>query len=519
MNVVVSRRDGFLLGAFAGALASAVMLVLRILTPTPSIAEFVQDALVSVVPGAVFSWVLDRVGFNAKPLMFALIIVGQIAVGGVLGILYTRISPVRQISIVTAFGDVVLFSVALWALVGFVLLPLTGDGAFGFDRGTDGLPVWMLTFVISVVFTMTLVGLYRIITQPVGSDGQPDIARRQLIGGIGVAAALAAVAGAAGRQLGLTSAARTTSAVPAGLAVVQAEYANISPEVTPNDKFYTVSKNFVDPTVAEAGWKLRISGQVEAPQEWDYQQLRAMPMQKMWSTLACISNDVGGDLMGNAEWTGIPLADLLKMARPAEGVTKTVFYCRDDYTDSIKFDVAMNSGAMLCFEMNGETLTGPHGFPARLIIPGIFGMKNVKWIERIDLINTEFLGFWQKQGWSDGAPYQTTARIDSPIPSKKLPRGTQVTVGGIAFASNRGISQVEVSFDDGASWQPAKIKPPLGKNTWVLLTLPLTVDGDRVLVKVRATDGTGAIQTDETHEPYPNGATGLHAITIRVSDT
>jgi DMSO/TMAO reductase YedYZ molybdopterin-dependent catalytic subunit len=492
-----------------------------VLSPTPTVAEYVQDWIVQTLPGEIFAFMLERLGFSGRPLLFSLIVLGQILVGAGLGGLYTRLRPVRQIGPGTVISEIGGLTSGLWLVVGLVVLPLLGSGAFGQNRATDGLPVSFVILVVSAAYAIVLVSLYRSITQPVGVDRIDDEGRRQLLTGLGMATVVAAVAGIASRQPGTSSSVAAGPAQPPTVATAipnPPEFANVSPEITPVGTFYTVSKNFIDPRVSTDGWSLRVRGHVGQETEYTYEELQAMASTSMPATLCCISNEVGGDLIGNGLWKGVPLRDLIEAAGPRAGVVKVAFHCRDDYTDSITFDAAMNNGALLALEMNGATLTPQHGYPARLVVPGIYGMKNVKWLETIELMDSDFLGFWQKQGWNDAAPYQTMSRIDTTSRSQDWVRGTTVNVGGIAFAGNRGIGALEVSLDGGLTWQRANLKPPLGQNSWVLWTLPWQVEGDRVTIQARAIDGTGQPQTAEVNPPFPDGSTGLHTITIRVAE-
>lgn len=290
----------------------------------------------------------------------------------------------------------------------------------------------------------------------------------------------------------------------------------LSPEITPTGNFYITTKNLNDPDVNAAQWSLTIKGLVENPQTFTLDQIKAMPQIKVIHTLACISNPVGGNLIGNGRWTGVRVADLMKAVRPKAGVADVILRAADEYSDSVPLSALMNQDAMLVYEMNGAPLTAKHGFPARLLIPGIFGMKNLKWVTSIEPVNYDYKGFWQSQGWSDPAPYMTMSRIDYPqegrVPSKPL------YVTGIAFAGNRGIKRVEVSVDGGTTWADAQVRRPLGRNTWVLWTYPWmpTAVGDTTLL-VRATDGTGAVQGAKDVNNYPNGAEGYHKVAIKVT--
>jgi DMSO/TMAO reductase YedYZ molybdopterin-dependent catalytic subunit len=289
----------------------------------------------------------------------------------------------------------------------------------------------------------------------------------------------------------------------------------LSPEITPTENFYITTKNFTDPTVDASKWTLTIKGMVDNPMTLTLDQIKAMPQVKVIHTLECISNTVGGDLIGNGRWTGIRVADLMQQVRPQTGVVDVLFRAADDYSDSVPLSVLMNQDTILAYEMNGQPLQVKHGYPARLLIPGIFGMKNVKWITSMEMVSYDYKGFWQEQGWSDPAPYLTMSRIDYPtegIVNQKPPY-----ISGIAFAGNRGIKRVEVSVDGGKTWADAQLRRPLGRNTWILWTYPWVPAqaGDTTLV-VRATDGTGQVQTNKDQPNYPDGATGYHRVAVKI---
>lgn len=233
-----------------------------------------------------------------------------------------------------------------------------------------------------------------------------------------------------------------------------------------------------------------------------------LPSVEQYATLACISNEVGGDLIGNALWRGVRLKDLLERAALKEGTVDIALKASDDYTDSIPLDRAMNESTILVYEMNGEPLAPAHGFPLRLIVPGIYGMKNVKWITRIEAVNYDLKGYWQRRGWNDRAEYKTMSRIDAPDSAVS----GDTTIAGIAFAGDRGISKVEVSTDGGKSWEEAEIKPPLSPITWALWHKRWAPGNPgKHKIVVRATDGSGTTQTAQYAPPAPDGSSGYHS--------
>ncbi|HKP11447.1 MAG TPA: molybdopterin-dependent oxidoreductase, partial [Blastocatellia bacterium] len=266
-----------------------------------------------------------------------------------------------------------------------------------------------------------------------------------------------------------------------------------------------------DPEVDAGRWRLEIAGLVETPVTFTYEEIKALPSIEQYATLCCISNEVGGDLIGNALWRGVRLKDLLSRAGLKPGVVDIALRAGDGYTDSIALERATQDGTLLVYEMNGEPLTPEHGYPLRLLVPGIYGMKNVKWITRLEAIDYDLKGFWQRRGWDDRAEYKTMSRIDAPAATVK----GETEVAGVAFAGDRGISKVEVSTDGGATWEAAEIKSALSPFTWALWHKRWTPRqaGKHRLV-VRATDGRGNLQTPQYAPPEPSGSSGYDQKTI-----
>jgi DMSO/TMAO reductase YedYZ molybdopterin-dependent catalytic subunit len=288
-------------------------------------------------------------------------------------------------------------------------------------------------------------------------------------------------------------------------------------EITPTESFYHVSKNFFDPVSDGESWKLEIKGMVSKPYSLSLKDLFALKAVSVTTGMMCISNPIGGGLIGNTTWKGVHLADLIKRAGPKKGVVDVVMRALDDYSDSIPYAKALDPDVMLVWEMGGELLTPEHGFPARVLVPGIYGMKHVKWITSIELVNYDFKGYWQNpsQGWSDPAPVNVMSRIDFPT-NGTLTTKTQ-SVSGIAFAGDRSISKVEISTDGGKTWQDAYVKPPSSGTSWVVWGYNWTpARAGKYTLQVRATDGQGNLQDPKRTDPYPNGATGYHSVTYVV---
>lgn len=293
----------------------------------------------------------------------------------------------------------------------------------------------------------------------------------------------------------------------------------LPPEVTPNDKFFVISKNPPgrDPRLKAEEWALEIAGMVGRPVRLTYEQIRAMPHVTRHHTLECISNNVGGDLIGNALWKGVRFRDLIASAGGvAAGAVRFALRCADGYTEGLPIAEAMHPDSMLAYEMNGERLRPSHGFPVRLLVPGLFGMKNTKWLSKIEAVSTHFTGYWQASGWSDEAVVKTTSMFR--LPGQRQVRVGEVGLGGMAYSGARGIADVQVSTDGGRAWAKAELKKPLGPYTWVLwASLWVPTRAGTFTLQVRARDGGGVIQTATEAPPAPDGASGYHTVRVRVN--
>jgi hypothetical protein len=299
-------------------------------------------------------------------------------------------------------------------------------------------------------------------------------------------------------------------------------------EVTPTYLFYRIDKNTIFPVVDAKEWVLAVKGLVDAPLNINYDEIKSMDSIEQYATLTCISNKIGGDLVGTALWKGIPLKDILARAKVKPGAKYIVFRCSDGYDVGIPLESGLMDGTILAYDMNNEPLTNDHGYPIRAIVPGFYGMMNPKWITEIELVDKTYEGFWQRKGWSNKKNENIYSFIVTPGTQdikNRFPNLVNETfavdkpspIAGIAFAGDRGISKIEVSSDGGSTWKSAIIKDPLSNYTWVLWTSGFTpkVAGDYKIV-VRATDKTGQVQTSEFEDPFPNGASGYNAINVKV---
>ncbi len=545
---------GFNAGLAAGVLATAAMLLLNLYAGGISLPEVFGSELTALMPPSLFEYLHRTIGGDAKHYLFYGILVGQCLVFALSGALFTisswahsgsqgKHNSSRDSEQLQWYHGTVL-ALILWIGVGFVLLPLTGAGFFGAKTGL-GITNTMLSLgvvgaffgslfvVIQNIFASWLQGRYAKaeVTAPADDEAAETLPRRELLkrGAVVVGIGLLGV----GIWRFVTEGFGTSSVSVARLVgnfkskIVPPptpNYGDISPvrflsaEVTPNDQYYIVSKNlFSDPTVDSSGWRLSVGGHVHTSLNLTYNDLLAMPMKKQYESMMCISNEVGGQYMSNALWEGIPLADLLNRAAVNADATKVVLYAADDYSDSIHLSKALEPTTLLALRMNGSTLPQGHGFPLRLLVPGIYGMKHVKWITRIEVVKDDYQGYWQQRGWSDAAPIRLASRIDAPLTGSNISANTLTYIAGVAFSGNKGISEVDVSLDAGQTWQRATLKQPLSGLTWVLWELPWRPKAGNYTVVVRAVDLEGNVQDPTIAPPLPNGSSSYHSIDLSVA--
>ena len=506
------KRLGFVAGLIAGLPMAALMFALSSIVGLPTLPDLFADPLLFLLPGPIFGLLIDALQFSAKSLLLAGLLEGQLLFCGWVGRIWAgrafdcvRPRPWREAAIVAGVVFIAFEGVVLTLLgMGFLGAALPT----GMVVGLVGYGALHAVYAVGLVFAFGWLGERKMPQSRPSSGGRGDeIGRRRVVTTLAVSSVAIVGGGTFWRVAGGATVAGSSGGGLTG---------ELSPEVTPTDQFYTVSKNFADPHVDAATWRLQITGLVERPTTLTLDALRALPATEQYFTLACISNLVGGDLIGNARWRGVKLRDLLNAAGVKPGVRKVVLSSSaDSYSDSITFDKAMEETTLLAYEMNGEPLTYKHGAPARLLIPGIYGMKNVKWVTRIELVDREFLGYWQERGWSDAAAIQTFSRIDVPIGGRTV--AGPIQIGGVAHAGDRGIKKVEVSTDGGRTWLEANRKPPLSPNSWTIWTLDWTPPGPGAYqLKVRATDGLDRVQDATIRDSFPDGATGYHSVSVRV---
>ena len=422
-----------------------------------------------------------------------------------------------------------------WGLVVVAGFGVTG-AIVAMTRADAGALAWLPSAVAGAAGAATLWLLVRLLSrvaattlrraQGPGADG-PD--RRTFFVWAGAAAAagvLAAVAGSALRTgsraiivvrdaLRLPAAAVAASPVPSG---AELDLPGLARVVTPNDRFYRIDTALIVPQVDPADWSLRIHGMVDREVILTWDELLALPLEESFTTLACVSNEVGGTLIGNALWLGHPIRELLARARPATDADMVLSRSIDGFTASTPLDVLTDQrNSILAVGMNGEPLPPEHGFPVRMVVPGLYGyVSATKWVVELEVTRFDRAqAYWSTRGWSERGPIKLQSRIDVPRPSQGLTAGDTV-IAGVAWQQQVGVAGVEVQIDEGA-WQEATLASAISDDTWVQWSIPWTATAGDHLIRCRAISSTGEVQTADRASPAPDGATGRHERFVQVS--
>jgi DMSO/TMAO reductase YedYZ molybdopterin-dependent catalytic subunit len=289
----------------------------------------------------------------------------------------------------------------------------------------------------------------------------------------------------------------------------------LTPIVMPNDRFYRIDTSLLTPSVSTTGWTLRVHGLVDRETTLTWAQLIALPMFEQYVTIACVSNYVGGDLVGNAKWTGVRLRDVLHIAGVQAAATQLVGRSIDGWTAGMPTAWVMDPARepMIALKMNDQPLPPAHGYPARLIVPGLYGyVSATKWLKELELTTLDaFDAYWINLGWSKEGPILTQSRIDTPRANVSA---GHVPIAGIAWAPDRGVSKVEVAID--GTWRDARLSAPISNTTWVQWVTDWDAGPGSHEIKVRATDGRGVLQTEQSSPPAPDGARGWHTVQVQV---
>jgi DMSO/TMAO reductase YedYZ molybdopterin-dependent catalytic subunit len=495
-------RQAALRGFGWGALAGIVLVTLMYLSnqvlglrPLP---QLLNQPLLSLMPGFVFGFLIDTLQHAGKVVEELGLIVAMVVGLGVLGAAWGWTS-LRWRSQHSALA----FAAIGWIVVVAVLLPISGLGFLGLVAGPTTPLIWAALFAV-----------YGVVLQLGAASPAPtldaDLGRRRMLSVLPVTIGVV--------SLGVLALRLVPDWYRAIFNPPEAGLRGISPAITPVQNFYVVSKNFSDPSVDSAGWTLSVGGMVDKALRLSLSDLSGLPSTTQYATLECISNNVGGDLMSTGAFKGVSLRDLLSMAAPQAGGTWAAFKARDGYAESLPLSLIDGAPEILvAYELDDGPLPMEHGFPARMLIPGHYGMKGPKWLDSITVVDHESGGYWEQQGWDHNAVVKTTARFDVPTDGDIVKLGP-VTLAGVAFAGTRGISKVEYSTDAGKTWSPATFAAPLSQLSWVLWSADWTPGSEGAYdLRVRATDGSGALQTAQSAPSYPSGASGYHTVRIAVS--
>ena len=500
-------RLGLVSGFAAGGVMLLATLLLRLVAGVPLPTELVSDRLLPNIPVGNFLDLLSTLGgpIQAKQIgyfsAFAAQLTTALALGAAHGLLRQRGRRATLVIGAVLVGVLMVLCALVW--------PELDANYRGLTLARARLATIAGLALSFAVFLLVLEAANRVLTHPrplrVREPAGELMPRRGfLVAGVGVIAGI----GALGT---IRSLYRDGAFGYDGQSLRPSQLS----EITPTESFYTVTKNLIDPEVDAGSWRLEVTGHVEEPRTYTLADLRAMERVEQTQTLECISNSVGGGLISNAEWAGVRLADLIAASRPGDGAVQVFFHGADGFTNSMSMERAMRPIAVIALEMNGATLERRHGFPARLLAPGSYGEVSVKWITRIEVRTEEAEGYYARQGWK-ADHVETMSRFFD------LRAGVQVDAGrielrGVAFAGDRGISRVEVSDDGGRTWRTARLVYNPSPIAWTLWSLAWTARPGTHELVVRATDGEGTAQTEETRGIDPAGSAGWHRIEVTVA--
>ena len=498
----------FFAGIVAGGASLLVTLVMRALGLGLFLPEVVLGFVITRIPGSVESFFIGTLGEGAKGLGFVSALVAVLVAFGVGAVFFRRIEALlrRRWAVIGAY------TAGSALLILFLVLPLLGAGFAGAQTEAGSAFAALSQFIGGWIYAAALD--YFLVEVAARHPEGFSASRRQFFLGAGAFAASLAIAYAAFSEAVVQ---------PARLAFASLQDL-LDHEVTPTDRFYVVTKNLIDPVVDASTWALTVDGLVGPnPLVLSYASIQdriqagTLPGVDEYATMECVSNEVGGNLIGTAKWSGVRLSDLLLAAGIESTADWIEFTCADDYTVAIPRAQAMDPATLLVLSMNDAPLEDRHGGPARIVVPGKYGMFSAKWVTRIKAIQGPYLGFWQQKGWTNDGPIATEALIAIPADGAVV-TGAQI-IGGFAVSAADGISKVEVSTDGGVTWNAAQLRTPKDPRlTWVIWTFAWTPPGGGVYrVVARAYDGNGAVQSSAVEPPFPNGASGYDGATLYVS--
>jgi len=502
-----------LCGVVAGVAGIGVSdLAAWLAAPAGSPIAAVGAVIIKLLPASMVNFGKDTLGTADKPVLLTIVALGVVVIAGLGGVAELR----------SRGGGPAVFGVV--AAIGLI--------SVAFSAGTQ-VRAYVPTLVGVLLSAMLLSSLvtrlrrWRPSRAVVGQDGAADPARRSFLVATGVAAVLAAAAATGGRVLvsaaNRVSAARTNLRLPAPAtpappipAGADLGVADLSPYVTPAADFYRIDTALQVPVIDPTKWTLRVTGMVEEEVSMTFDELLALPLVEHVATLTCVSNEVGGNLVGNATWLGYPIRELLARARPLRGADMVLSRSEDNFTAGTPLEALTDPErtALLAVGMNGSPLPLEHGFPVRMVVPGLYGyVSATKWV--VELTVTTFAedeGYWTPLGWSARGPIKLASRID--VPGGTVSAGT-VAVAGVAWAQHTGVGGVEVQVDSGP-WVKADLADTAGPDTWRQWRYAWDATPGHHRLTVRATDAKGALQVAAEAAPAPDGATGYHSVDVTV---
>lgn len=504
----LSPANGALAGVVAGALAVTIGMLVAAISDVVSPIDAVGSEVIDLSPRWVKEWAIEEFGTNDKLVLRTGIVVVLAVAAGVLGVLALKRTFLGVIGI-GAFGVV--------GAVSAVGRPAEGAGA--------GVP--SVLGAMAGAWVLYLLVRRRPIEIPGESQAPLGWDRRRFFAASGATAVAATTAGGLARLIDSRRLAefRQNAAVPLpdlgatdGVPSVP-EGADLDPStpfLTPNNRFYRIDTALSFPRADAATWSLTIDGMVDRELTFTYDDLLSLPQVERIITICCVSNEVGGPYIGNAVWRGVLLGGLLQQAGVKPEAKQVYSTSLDGWTCGFPVAAAFDGrDAMVAIGMNGEPLPLEHGYPARLIVPGLYGyVSATKWLSSIELTSWEREGYWVPRGWAQQAPIKTQSRIGYPRQNDVLTAGPN-KIAGVAWAQGRGIEKVEVRVDDGP-WQAATLATDVSDDTWRQWVVDWDASLGNHTLTVRATDKTGDTQTEERTPVAPDGATGHHSVKVKV---
>ncbi len=487
-------------GLFAALVLIAVSLLLRVLFGIGTLPELLSDRTAVMFNLPIFFRLIGLLGYTPlKQIGIVSILANELAGGAAFGLLLYWLMEKRP----TQARRIVMGLAVLGylGLVGFLWGNLRTN-YFGHPPSTARLLSLLDLAVCAAAFVWALFAGYSFLTAPAAKE---QAGRRALLLG-GGSFALTAFSGSL-----LTYFYKIASYTYDGTT----NSGDDLPAVTPNESYYGVTKNNVDPTPKPNDWALEVFGNVRKPLKLTLAEIDAMPSFDQVTTLQCISNPVGGNLSSNAVWTGTPLKRILDMAGISPKTMQIMMHGADGFVDEMPLEAALHPYTIVAHKMNGVTIPSHHGYPVRLIVPGYVGEKSVKWLTGLQVREHDGKGFYEQQGWGPHFAIENTSRFDAPDDGSDVKVGEPVDLHGEAYCGDRGVRAVQLSFDDGDTWQTAEITYAGTQITWVQWKYSWTPkDAGDVSVRVRSIDRRGGIQSDVGHGPGPGQSGGQHTISL-----